>query len=240
MAKKPGFTVQVRHDGGAAGSVRFQVHDKVRATLAFPGHSEQAPSPAGTVEDLDLDSLRAGRFIRVDEEGRRRSYQLSRLDRTNLLAVGAEDWHSLSERNDGGFRYLMLPETARPAAVASVQLSAAAKPAPARGAGLRARAMAAGRTMPPTPAPALRAPAPKPPKARPTAVASTRPIATELADKALAELGRDEAISRLGAAYTELGALRQEAADLQARLEASRQREADLIEVLGRWQSRSR
>ncbi|TNE84115.1 MAG: hypothetical protein EP330_30845, partial [Deltaproteobacteria bacterium] len=150
MAKKPGFTVQVHHDGGSSGAVRFQVHDGGKATLAFPGKSELAPAQSNEVEDLDLDVLRAGRFIRVDEEGRRRSYQLSRLDRAALLGASASEWHSLEETNDGGFRYLVLPATGRAPAVASVQLKPAATPTPAPrvatgGAGLRARAMAAGK-----------------------------------------------------------------------------------------------
>ena len=139
MSKKPAFTVQVQHDGGSAAAVRFQLHSTGKGTLAFPGMSEGLPARSQEVSDLDLDSVRAGRFILVDDEGRRRSYQLSRLDRVGMLGLAAMDWHALVETNDGGFRYLTLPANAT-AGSAAVQVQA-----PSAGGGLRARAMAAGR-----------------------------------------------------------------------------------------------
>lgn len=250
MSKTPAFTVQIQHDGGSAAAVRFQLHSAGKGTLAFPGMSEGLPARSQEVSDLDLDAVRAGRFILVDDEGRRRSYQLSRLDRIGLLGLAASEWHALAETNDGGFRYLSLPRN-QGAGAATVQVQAAAVPA---GGGLRARAIAAGRstdtaatapTLPSAPAravaPAASLAAAVPERAPAAAAPSTSSAQGQLAAltrKSLDGLDRAQAVSALAEAYGVISTLEGEVGRLRGALEASKQRETDLVDVIARWQSR--
>ena len=72
---------------------------------------------------------------------------------------------------------------------------------------------------------------------RPQASA-VQPVSVELAKKALSALDRDAAVAKLEEAYTLIDRLQQELSSASTQLEASKAREADLLEVLGRWQAR--
>ena len=253
MPKIP-FTVQVRHDGGASVSLRFQVHDGIKASIDVGRQKGSKPTLSGQIDDIEPSALPAGRFLRQDAEGRRRSYSLGRLDSRIVLGTALMEWHDLLEIVDEGFRYLVLPEDSMKTMTASIQLPvnepvAGSAPIASGTSPLRARLMASGRSSSPAPAkrsePSRRPPAmaARPPAGTsapsPTSKASgVASVAPAIAEQALKTMTRDVAIGHLKEAWAQVRSMEERLGRAEDSLERSRAREADLVALLAHWQER--
>ncbi|TVQ90119.1 MAG: hypothetical protein EA397_14310 [Deltaproteobacteria bacterium] len=209
------------------------------------------------------DQLRAGRFVHVLASGRRRqSYSMSRIDDDRLQRLDDSRWTELQSFTEFGLRYLDLPDLSASApVVAAVQVSA--NPAPARASGpatTRTRSVnpAPGRSVTPatarsaTPASARTASPAQPRGASSAAVSTANPAASrghspksqprsvqpELAAESIKRMSTDQLRATLQREMHTVQQLNQLIERLEGELEASRERERDLIEVISKWQSR--
>ena len=199
-------------EGHQTVGVRFEAQDG-RGILSL--RQREDPSPVSHYEELDIDleSIRGGRFLQVQPSGNRRSYAMSRLVSDVLGRMPPGRWIELDAITEHGFRYLVIP-----AGQAESKPPAAAVKAPA--AETRQR-----------PAVVASVPAGAP------AVPRQTPVAPALAREALSRLSHQEAIQYLQHEMAKVEALHQHIAELERRLAMSEAREKDLMTVLQRWQA---
>lgn len=209
-------------------TVRFEVAEGTGYIgLRVPDRDEPAPAPQGQETDLGADVLRAGRFVHVNG-GSRHSYALSRMTQQAVDTLPDGRWVTLDAVTEYGFRYLQLPadlaeQTRAPARepVKTESFGAVTSEVPAPTANSRPTALSS------------------PPSSGAVAVAPRQvPVAPALAESALAGLTLEQARACLLTEMAKVAALHEHAASLERELAASRAREADLLEILGRWQSR--
>lgn len=237
------FRVFLRRDGPLEQTVtlRFVMSEGMGMMgMRRPGRPE--PTPVMHYEDdgIDAELLRASRFVQVFQSGQRQSFALSRLNPEIVARLPADAWVELKPLVEFGFRYLVPPDEFNSAASAPSPAAAAAvavTPPPRSSGPASSVPQSVPRSNPaipasPTPARPVAPPPPAPTGDRPV------PVTPALADKALDVLTRDQAIEYLKAEMQSVEDLHRLVEDLERRLEASRARERDLLEVLGRWQQR--
>jgi hypothetical protein len=226
------FRVYARRDSDGSDSlvIRFECQSGM-GVLGIRKTGRTDPAPSTNYEEVDIEpgSLRAGRFVHVLASGQRQSYALSRLSPEVARRLPTDAWVELKPHTEYGFRYLIATEDdllqGGTAATVSVSASAEAD---------------AEETEP----------APGTPVKRPKPVASARqagnpalpqrptPMSPALADVALAKLDRDGAVEHLRLEMAKVQQLHNRVVELEAALASSREREADLLDVLSRWQQR--
>lgn len=198
-------------EGHQTVGVRFEAQDG-RGVLSLRVREDPAPVSHYEELDIDLDTIKQGRFLQVLPSGNRRSYALSRLGTDVLGRLQPTRWVELDAVTEHGFRYLMVPKgqvEAKPAAAVAVKPAAeVARPRPSA-------SVPAGNS----------------------AVPRQTPMAPALAREALSRLSHQEAIQYLQREMAKVEALHQHVAELERRLAMSEAREKDLMTVLQRWQA---
>lgn len=213
------FKVLVRPDPVSHDALvlQFEVDEGLGVLgLRREGRVEPQPTVHWEETDIAVDLMRAGRFVHVLGGGQRQSYALSRITTEIVRRLPADQWTELRPVTEYGFRYLVVPEevaTRRPPP-AAVTVSG---PLPAR-----------------TPTGTTPAPAPPRDDLPPRRV----PVDPQLARAALEQLSHPDALDLLRRQMAEVEHLHLRVIELEARLEQSRAREQDLLEVLRRWQER--
>ncbi len=234
------FKVFARREGNGSDSLvfRFECSEGMGVLgLRKVGRPDPPPSLAYEEQDIEPDSLRAGRFVHVLPSGQRQSYALSRLAAEIAARLPSDRWVSLEPHTEYGFRYLLAPEaqleTVSP--TAHVVLGSAAASVPPAG------------SVNPTPVPLanaspasapgrMRAASLPPPSIPPSAIPAQTPMIPALAATALQKLTREQAIDHLKGEMAKVSSLQTYAANLEEQLRRSQMRERDLVELIARWQ----
>ena len=197
----PPFSVYVRKNHATPGvEVRFLVNDGT-AILRLRGGRTEESVVRNEVKGVQIDALRAGRFVHVLPNGARQTYALSRVSADLERRLDPGGWHPLLPKVDAGFRYLV-PGDFGPGTQAGTKE--------------RKERTVAVKPLPP----------------------DNVPVDPALAQAALARLDREGALRMLTMEMKKTSALHSRVSRLEEELAASRSREADLLEVLGRWQER--
>ncbi len=257
MSHEEPFKVHLRRESNYETSVtvRFEVVDGMGILgLRVPGREDPTPSVHREEANIEADDLRAGRFVHVLSGGRRQSYALSRVTVELVERLSEGNWIVLEAITEYGFRYLVPPEDLGEEASAAVKLESAAptaaikenfgaaaahmRPA-ARPKSVALASKTGASAAAPKPAPAAN-PAPQQASNPPASTNTPKqvPVAPALAQSALSALTHPQAIAALQVEMQKVADLHQHAADLERRLQESKAREADLLGVLGSWQSR--
>ncbi|MBX2800905.1 MAG: hypothetical protein KTR31_24705 [Myxococcales bacterium] len=189
------------------------------------GREEPPPSSAYEEENIEPSSLRAGRFVHVLQSGQRQSYALSRISSEVAGRLPTDSWVELKPQTEFGFRYLIVDEGALGAAPRTT--SAADEPTRPPDAG-------APRPPRPTAAPSTASAPSAPPPA--SAAAQPVPAQPQLTEAAIARLTKEQAVDHLRTELARVRTLEQRLKDLQSVVQRSKQRERDLLELLGKWQ----
>jgi len=242
------FKVFARREGNGSDSLvfRFECSEGMGVLgLRKVGRPDPPPSPAYEEQDIEPDSLRAGRFVHVLPSGQRQSYALSRLAAETAARLPSDRWVSLEPHTEYGFRYLLAPEaqleTVSP--TAQVVVGSPATPVPP----------SATATLPPggvapTPVPignvspisapgrTVRVGSLPPPSIPPSSIPPQTPMIPALAATALSKLTREQAIDHLKGEMAKVSSLQTYAANLEEQLRRSQARERDLVELIARWQ----
>lgn len=206
-----------REDASHSGlTVRFETeHGMGLLGIRVPNRKEPAPTSHYEEVGVEADALRGGRFVHILPNGPRRSYALSRLtiDLVSILGVGK--WVELEPITEYGFRYLVFPKEMPAPETAPASVVAEVRPTPV-----------ASTVSTPTPSRSA-----LPPR--------QTPIAPELAHEALAGLSHQGALQHLKMEMAKVEALHKRIDELERDLVHSRSREADLLDVLKKWQGMS-
>ncbi len=249
MSEQP-FAFHLRRDNPyePVVTVRFEVLDGGMGVLGLrvPGRTDPPPSLHAEESNISVDALRAGRFVHVVSGGTRQSYALSRITKEVIEALPDDRWVALDAVTEYGFRYLVPPKDLGEQVKPKVQLQPVKREAVAEDIGRVANLIKAPRPASVAPAGGLaKAPAEHMPEATLTPQGASTdiaprqvPVAPALAESALDGLSLEQARDYLKAEMAKVEALHNHAARLERELAASRAREADLLEVLKRWQSR--
>jgi hypothetical protein len=244
------FKVFARREGNGSDSLvfRFECSEGMGVLgLRKVGRPDPPPSPAYEEQDIEPDSLRAGRFVHVLPSGQRQSYALSRLAAEIAARLPSDRWVSLGPHTEYGFRYLLAPEaqleTVSPTAQVVVGTAATPTPVPPSGAPTLPPGTHAPTPVPlanasPTSAPGrlLRSATLPPPSIPPASIPPQTPMIPALAATALSKLTREQAIDHLKGEMAKVSALQTYAANLEEQLRRSQVRERDLVELIARWQ----
>jgi len=233
MSAQSQFQIYVRRLPGyeLSLSLKFKVANEMGViAVRQPGRPEPAASTAAEATELDVGVLQASRFIHIPRGStRRNSFAFSRLSAEALERLPEGDWVELQPVTEYGFRYLVIAEGAGTPDPARVQIPGTPGMVAAN---LGAKGATGPQVAPGQPAAKTLVPAgealPEPPM----------PVERTLGEAALAGLTREQAINALREELVKCSALFRIVEDLRDRLEASAARERDLLEVLGRWQSR--
>ena len=252
MPNTESFAVHIRRENTYETNlvVRFEVLDGGMGVLGIraPGRTDPPPQVANEESGIEVSHLRAGRFVHVTTDGVRQSYAMSRVTQ-ELIEQLDERWITLDALIEYGFRYLVMPEGAlsEPEPAAAVQLEPVKDSALDDKLGLVAQMLKAPRPRSVASASntgsaigtsaAVAAPAaPITPIERP---ARPSAIAPALAASALDALSPDEAVAALKVEMEKVEALHAALDQRERELAESRQREADLLDVLSKWQKRA-
>lgn len=254
MSNSQPFLFHLRRDNPyeTTVTVRFEVLDGGMGVLGLRLAGREDPAPTLHAEEANVEAadLRAGRFVHVVTGGTRQSYALSRITADVIDAIPEDRWVTLDAVTEYGFRYLVAPDDLETAGEggAAVDLQPVAQSAVSQKIGEVANLLKTPRpksvasasasgtdSMPPQ---AELAPAAEPLPDTAAVAPKQVPVASALAKSALEGLTLEEAREHLLAEMAKVDKLHAHAAALEQRLAASRAREADLLEVLKRWQSR--
>lgn len=233
-------------------TVRFEVLDGGMGILGLRKPGRQDPGPAVAMEEpgIDVDHLRAGRFVHVVVAGTRQSYALSRITPEFVEKLPENRWYTLSAVTEYGFRYLVPPEGIADDAQAAVTLQPVKQSAVADSLGDVAKSISAPRPKSVASAAQTGTPAPMgerthgPPRGISSSVPPASlpprqtPVAPALAQAVLDGLDLDGARRHLGEEMAKVEALHAYVADLTTALRASEARERDLLDLLSKWQRR--
>jgi hypothetical protein len=244
------FQVFARREGNGSDALvfKFECSEGMGILgLRKVGRPDPPPSPAYEEQDIQPESLRAGRFVHVLPSGQRQSYALSRLAAETAARMPADRWVSLEPHTEYGFRYLLAPEAQLESAspTAQVLVGFELPASPSGNASAPASALTGGRAPTPVPlgsaspisAPGrIRAASLPPPSIPPSAIPLQTPMIPALAATALSKLTREQAIDHLKGEMAKVSSLQTYAANLEEQLRRSQARERDLVELLARWQ----
>ena len=247
MSKTEPFQVYLRRESNfeTTVTVRFELTEGMGVLgLRVGGRTDPPPSVHSEESNIEADDLRAGRFVHVLSGGRRQSYALSRVTADVIEHLSEGSWIELEAVTEYGFRYLVPPKPNEVEAYASVKMeplsvtAAETKNFGAAVAHMRAPrpkgvALASETGAPSTPTAASR-PAPTAGDGHHQQVS----VAPALAESMLAGLSGADAIAALKTEMQRVADLHKKVLELERRLEESKAREADLLGVLGSWQSR--
>jgi hypothetical protein len=222
------FQVSARREGSGSDSlvIRFECNEGMGILgIRKVGRTDPPPSSSYEEDDIEPDSLRAGRFVHVLGSGQRQSYALSRISPEIAARLPTERWVELKPQTEYGFRYLVAPEEELGAGNAAVA-TATADAAPAAAAAVAVAAPAASDAPAPRAA-ASPADVPLPPR--------QTPMSPPLAHAALGALTKDQAIEHLKGEMAKVELLHGRVSELEEAMRKSRARERDLMELLARW-----
>lgn len=246
------FAVHLKRENNYETSlvVRFEVLDGGMGVLGLraPGRIDPAPQVASEESGIEVSHLRAGRFVHVTTESVRQSYAMSRITEELVEQLG-EKWITLDAVTEYGFRYLVVPEGALEAAepAVSVQLEPVKDSALDDKLGIVAHMLKAPRpksvaSVSSTGSKSVQSSlGAKSGSDGPEVILPPRPtaIAPALAQSALEGLTLEQAVAALKAEMVKVEDLHRALEAREGQLLESRQREADLLDVLSKWQRRT-
>lgn len=231
--------------------VRFEVLDGGMGVLGLrkPGRTDPAPSLHSEESGIGVEHLRGGRFVHVVTGGSRQSYALSRVTAELVQKIEENEWVTLDPITEYGFRYLVPPEGVadRIEGGAAVQLQPMKEDSVAEKLGGLANMLKAPRPQSVASAAATGTSTADASEASPVSEPSAPagdlpaqqvPVSPALADSALDSLDLTQARTHLRDEMAKVNALHGRVAELERALEESKAREADLLAVLSKWQTR--